>query len=77
MDTKTIYNEQPDQYDLLISREDYQGNILKNLREITSFEGKDIIDLGAGTGRLSCLLAPFVRSIKAFDISQAMLKSGR
>lgn len=37
------------------------------------FKGTDIIDLGAGTGRLTCLVAPDVRSIKAFDISDHML----
>lgn len=72
-DTSVIYNTQANQYDCLISREDYKGNILKTLKSIVSFEGKDIIDLGAGTGRLACMLAPIARSIIAFDISQAML----
>jgi ubiquinone/menaquinone biosynthesis C-methylase UbiE len=72
-DSSIIYSKQADQYDCLISREDYEGNILKSLERITSFRDKDVIDLGAGTGRLTCMLAPTARTITAFDISQAML----
>jgi ubiquinone/menaquinone biosynthesis C-methylase UbiE len=73
VDHDRIYNEEADQYELLISREDYQGNILQALERIRPFEGLDVIDLGAGTGRLACMLAPMVRTIRAFDISHHML----
>ncbi len=36
-----------------------------------------MIELGAGTGRVTRLLAPAVRSIRAFDISWHMLHTGR
>lgn len=65
------------EYEALVSREDYQGNILKAIREIIWFEGLTVIDLGAGTGRLACLLAPYVQKVFAFDISAHMLSVAR
>jgi ubiquinone/menaquinone biosynthesis C-methylase UbiE len=77
-----IYKTEGDKYEALIAREDYQGNILKALTEITDVENwyvepvetRLVLDLGAGTGRLTCLLAPIVDSIHAFDISEEMLR---
>jgi ubiquinone/menaquinone biosynthesis C-methylase UbiE len=34
----------------------------------------EVLDLGAGTGRLTLLLAPHVKSIRAFDVSAEMLR---
>jgi len=69
-----IYKTDGDQYEALIAREDYQGNIMRTLREITSLENRIVLDLGAGTGRLACLLAPHVSRVHAFDISEEMLR---
>lgn len=69
-----IYKTEGDKYEALIAREDYQGNILKTLREITSLENRLVLDLGAGTGRLACMLAPHVSHVHAFDISEEMLR---
>lgn len=69
-----IYQTEADKYEALIAREDYQGNILRSLREITPLKNLTVYDLGAGTGRLACLLAPWVKSIRAFDISAEMLR---
>lgn len=69
-----IYKTEGDKYEALIAREDHQGNILKSLREITLLEDRLVLDLGAGTGRLACLLAPIVKSVHAFDISEEMLR---
>jgi ubiquinone/menaquinone biosynthesis C-methylase UbiE len=68
-----VYSKQAVQYERLISREDYRNHIFQTLTQIVSFEGKDIVDLGAGTGRLSCMLAPYVNSLYAFDRSRPML----
>ena len=72
-DHEKIYNEHADQYELLVSREDYQRNILRALDKIRPLYGLDVVELGAGTGRLTCMLAPVVKSIRAFDASQHML----
>lgn len=69
-----IYKTEGDKYEALIAREDYQGNILKSLREIAPLENRIVLDLGAGTGRLACLLAPYVTRVHAFDISDEMLR---
>jgi ubiquinone/menaquinone biosynthesis C-methylase UbiE len=72
-DHTEVYNNQAEQYERLIAREDYQMNISRTLRKIRNFDQLDIIDMGAGTGRLTCLLAPQARSIIALDSSQPML----
>jgi len=68
-----IYAKHADQYDALVLREDYQGNILKALQNIRPLSSLDVVEFGAGTGRLTLMLAPLVRSIRAFDASQHML----
>lgn len=69
-----IYARHGDRYERLVSREDHEGNIPAVIREIRPPEGLDVVDLGAGTGRLSCLLAPAARSIRALDTSPNMLR---
>lgn len=76
-DHKQIYKQKADAYERLVSREDYHGNLLRSIRKVIPLEGIDVVETGAGTGRLTCLLAPFVRSITAYDISPAMLKIAR
>ena len=71
---KQIYQTDGDRYEALISREDYQGNISRAIDEIIRVDGLDVLDLGAGTGRLTLLLAPQLKSIHAFDASAEMLR---
>lgn len=73
-DNKTVYARHGNEYEALIAREDYQGNILKALRKITPLENRVVLDLGAGTGRLASLLAPLAASVHAFDIAPDMLR---
>lgn len=68
-----IYNRHADEYQRLVSREDYQGNILRAINQICRLDGRDVVELGAGTGRLTCMLAPTVKRIRAFDASGHML----
>ena len=71
---RRIYQSEGDRYQALIAREDYQDNILRAIDEIFKVDGLDVLDLGAGTGRLTLLLAPRAGSIHAFDISAEMLR---
>ena len=73
IDYHRIYSEQADEYERLVLHEDYQGNILAALSQIRPLERLDVVELGAGTGRMTGLLAPIVKSIRAFDISAHML----
>jgi ubiquinone/menaquinone biosynthesis C-methylase UbiE len=71
---RKIYQSEGDRYEALISREDYQGNISRAIDEIINVDELDVLDLGAGTGRLTLLLAPRAKSIRAFDASPEMLR---
>jgi len=68
-----IYKQNADIYDNLVSHEDYERNLLREIKRLVPLTGKDVVEMGAGTGRITGILAPFVNSIKAFDISQHML----
>ncbi|HSK89044.1 MAG TPA: class I SAM-dependent methyltransferase, partial [Anaerolineales bacterium] len=73
-DNKTVYARHGNEYDALIAREDYQGNILHALQAIVPLENRVVLDIGAGTGRLATMLAPLVAHIHALDIAPDMLR---
>jgi ubiquinone/menaquinone biosynthesis C-methylase UbiE len=77
VDHLQIYRNQAAQYEQLISREDYQGNIGKTLREICDWRGKTVLDLGTGTGRLMDILLPEGAQVYGIDRSPAMLQVAR
>jgi ubiquinone/menaquinone biosynthesis C-methylase UbiE len=72
-DHREIYRKKARQYEFLVSSEDYRENLPRALGKIRSFDGLDVIELGAGTGRLTCMMAPFARKILVSDISRHML----
>jgi len=72
-----IYASHARAYDALVEREDYQGRLLPTLSGLAPLEGARVVELGAGTGRLTRLLVPLVGSIRAFDRSSAMLDVAR
>jgi len=72
-DYQEIYRTQAEKYDLLVSREDHQGNLLPALNQVHPLDGLDVVELGAGTGRLTCMVVPLVRTILAIDDSPHML----
>jgi ubiquinone/menaquinone biosynthesis C-methylase UbiE len=74
---KEVYDSHADQYELLILREDYQNNIPKEIDNIIPVEGLDIVDLGAGTGRLTRFLADKAHSLTACDVSHHMLTQAK
>lgn len=63
-----------DPYELMISKEDYEGRLTQALTEIADFRGKDVVDLGAGTGRYACMFAPVAKSVTAVDFAADMLR---
>ena len=74
---KEIYASHAREYEELTAHEDYQGNILRAVREIAPLEGAAAVDLGAGTGRLARLLQPYVQRVIALDLSPHMLRIAR
>jgi ubiquinone/menaquinone biosynthesis C-methylase UbiE len=61
----------------LVSREDYEHNLLPAIQKIAPLKEKDIIELGAGTGRVTSLIAPLAHRLIATDLSFPMLIYGK
>ena len=76
-DLKLIYQSAAERYQALVGCEDYENNLLPAILAVDSLAGKDVIELGAGTGRVSCLIAPLSGKLVASDISFHMLDFGR
>lgn len=72
---KHIYASGAAQYDALVSREDHQGHLLPAIEAIRPLDGLDVVEFGAGTGRLTRLIAPRVKSVRAYDDSAHMLEA--
>jgi len=64
-------------YHDMVDREDYEGNLLPAIQSIFPLMDKTVLELGAGTGRVSCLLAPHAASLTATDLSHFMLSIGK
>jgi ubiquinone/menaquinone biosynthesis C-methylase UbiE len=72
-----IYAHKADLYDAMVAREDYQGNLLPAIRRIAPLTDAQVIEFGAGTCRMTRLLAPEVAGLVACDFSHHMLVTGR
>lgn len=68
-----VYRKHAREYALLVAREDHERNLPRALDAICSFRNRVVVELGAGTGRFTCMLAPAVARIIAFDASHHML----
>ncbi|MEP7291553.1 MAG: class I SAM-dependent methyltransferase, partial [Chloroflexota bacterium] len=55
------------------AREDYEGNLLPALQSVRPFAGLDVVELGAGTGRLTAQIAPLAKSLLALEFSEHMI----
>ena len=76
-DHRQIYAESPARYDALVAAEDWQRRLLPAITDIARLRDAAVVEFGAGTGRLTRLLAPPARSVHAFDIAPAMLRVAR
>jgi ubiquinone/menaquinone biosynthesis C-methylase UbiE len=72
-----IYHTQGETYERLISCEDYQEQLPAALARICPPDGLDVVELGAGTGRLTRRIASVARTVVACDISPHMLGVAR
>jgi hypothetical protein len=52
---RKVYQTDGERYETLSSREDYQGNIMLALEKIVRPDELDVLDLGAGTCRLTLM----------------------
>lgn len=70
----SIYSRSAGEYHELVAREDTQGNLVSALRQIVDFRAKTVVELGAGTGRITKIVAPMAGRVLAFDRSRHMLE---
>ena len=74
MDYATLYRTRADDYERMIAREDAAGALLHTMASLTPIRGRDLVDVGAGTGRVAVGLgARGARSVHAVDASAQML----
>jgi len=74
---KEVYGGHADQYERLILREDHTNNLPVAINKVRDIQDIDIIELGAGTGRLTRFLAKTARFVSASDLSYHMLGTAR
>lgn len=72
-DFHTIYRERAREYEAMVAVEDEANNVPAIIREICPPDGRIVLDIGAGTGRLAMLLAPDAAQVIAVDRAPAML----
>lgn len=72
-----VYAHHADRYEALVAREDHLGNLPRTLEELAPGHGLDVVETGAGTGRVTRILAPRAHSIRAFDAAPAMIDEAR
>jgi SAM-dependent methyltransferase len=73
----SVYQDRAALYEELVVLEDAPGHLLPALRALHPAPRPRIVEFGAGTGRLTRLLAPLAREIRAFDGAPAMVREGR
>ena len=74
---KEVYGAYADQYELLTLREDCQNHLPKEINKIKDTRGINVVELGAGTGRLTRFLAKNAAHVAASDLSHHMLSQAR
>ena len=71
---KRDFNQEAANWDKVPGRVKVAQDIAKSMiQEITLMQDMDVLDFGCGTGLLTFVLQPFVRSITGVDSSQGML----
>jgi ubiquinone/menaquinone biosynthesis C-methylase UbiE len=73
VDYHQIYAEQADAYDRLVGAEDWRGNLPRIIKELIPLQCERVLEVGAGTGRLTRMLPQSAR-IVATEASEAMLR---
>jgi ubiquinone/menaquinone biosynthesis C-methylase UbiE len=72
-----IYNNHAIEYDDLVTREDYNGNLKKTLNKMCNFTNKSVIEFGSGTGRLTKTYIEKVKHTICYDRSPHMIQKAK
>ena len=68
-----IYDKHPGRYHELVSHEDVEGHLAEALAKLFPVGADTVVDVGAGTGRVTSLLLKMARRVIAVEPAQAML----
>jgi ubiquinone/menaquinone biosynthesis C-methylase UbiE len=77
IDYEKIYEEHAEEYDRLVSAEDCDGRLLPALEALMPLAGARVLEVGAGTGRITRLLTSRGARVTGFDRSEPMLGVAR
>lgn len=72
-----IYAHRAADYQRMIAPEDADGNLLKAIESAAVLDGKRLLDLGTGTGRLPFLLAGWAAKVIGLDLHRDMLRQNQ
>ncbi len=70
---ENVYQNEADRYHALVSCEDYNGNLNNAIKVVIQY-GASILETGAGTGRVTAMLAPISGGLTILDLSVPMLQ---
>lgn len=74
---RAVYAEGAADYHRLVQYEDAAGLLWDHLDALVDWAAADVVEIGAGTGRLTVPVAERARSLRAFDGAPAMLAVAR
>jgi ubiquinone/menaquinone biosynthesis C-methylase UbiE len=77
VDYERIYAEHAAEYDALVGAEDCDGHVLPAIEAVAPLPGASVLEVGAGTGRITRLLVGRGARVVAVDRSPAMLAVAR
>ena len=70
-----IYEHSAGEYDQLVEREDYLANLNSLVRQLLGSKTLKILEMGAGTGRVSRILHHLGHQVYAYDLHFPMLRT--
>ncbi|MEZ4370652.1 MAG: methyltransferase domain-containing protein [Polyangiaceae bacterium] len=72
-----IYRDHAEQYDRLVRAEDHQAQLPATINALVSLRGSNVVEVGAGTGRVTRHLVSAGAHVVATEAAEAMLELGR
>jgi ubiquinone/menaquinone biosynthesis C-methylase UbiE len=72
-----VYERRAREYELLVSAEDCDGNLIRELERIVRLRGSRVLEVGVGTGRITRQLIAVVAHLDGFDRAKPMLEIAR
>jgi uncharacterized protein len=74
---RSIYEERAGEYDALVSAEDCEGSLIREIERIEPLHGANVLEIGVGTGRVTRQLVARGARVTGFDRAEPMLEVAR